>query len=84
MQEKEPDIVFKENVTMNLVASLFKHAYRLLDIANHQLLIVVENTEGDRFWSGNGKLRSEFVDNGTLEHRMYRMFELKVSWVCQW
>ena len=64
---------------MNLVASLFKHAYRLLDIADHQLLIVVENTEGYRFWSGNGKLRSEFVNAGALEYRSWRMVELKVS-----
>jgi len=75
--EKGPVEDIENNFTMNLVASLFKYAYRLLDISNHQLLIVVENSLGDRFWSGSGMLRNEFINVGSLEYRSWGMFELK-------
>ena len=77
--EKGPVEDIENNFRMNLVASLFKYAYRLLDISNHQLLIVVENSLGDRFWSGSGMLRNEFINVGSLEYRSWGMFELKVS-----
>ena len=68
-----------DDVSQMLVTSLFKHAHRILDIANLQVMVFVENWDGDRFWSGNGKLRNEFVTTGKLSNRSTGIFEVEVG-----
>ena len=69
-------------VTKMLVTSLSKHAHRLIDIANMQVMVFMETVDGERFWSGNGKLRHEFVNTGKLSNRSSGMFEVEVRMDC--
>ena len=64
------------------MTSALSHALRILDLAGLQVLIVAENSEGDRFWSANGKLGGEFVNEGKIENREWKMFQIKDDEIC--
>ena len=62
-----------------MITSICNHAFRLADLAQLKVLIILENEDGERFWSANGGLREEFVNEGKVENRFWGIFEVKVS-----
>ena len=72
-------ILFSEmaNIAVSLTQSLSTHAFRLLGVADLQVLIVVEDPNGNRIWTANGKLRNEFVNEKKIENRSWAMVELE-------
>ena len=67
-----------DSKSKGLITSVTSHASRVLAIAKLKVLILIEDGDGNRYWSGNGRLRNEFVKEGKVENRYWGMFEVKV------
>jgi len=59
-----------------IVASIASYIAGYLD-SDWELLVIVENKDGERFWSGKGRLRNEFAHGRKVENRSWGMYEVK-------
>ena len=60
-----------------IVASIASYIAGYLD-SDWELLVIVENKDGERFWSGKGRLRNEFAHGRKVENRSWGMYEVQV------
>ena len=67
------------NVAVSVAQSLAQHAFRLLGIADLNALLVFEDSNGNRLWTANGKLRNEFTKQGRIDHREWGMMEIRIE-----
>jgi len=59
-----------------IVASIASYIAGYLD-SDWELLVIVENKDGERFWSGKGRLRNEFAHGRKVENRSWGMYEVQ-------
>ena len=62
-----------------LVRKLAAYAAGLVGTRPFKCFVMIEDDEGSRFWSGDGKLRSEFVQARRLENRDWGMTHVDIG-----
>jgi len=60
-----------------ITRALVNYANRLLAVANLKMILMIEDENGDRFWSATGKLKKEFMHTNRLERRPWGMFQVR-------